>query len=370
MDALGMASDDGDTVELNYRPRLPQNKQMGIGIVGAGEIVEAAHLPAYALAGFRVVGIFDVDAAKAQRLAARFSIGRTYATLDELLADDDVEVVDIAVPATQQLSVVRKVVERKKYLLCQKPLAQDFAQAKAVVEVVGHAGAKAAINQQMRWAPGIRASYDIIRRGWLGTLIQGTIQVNVRTPWDHWPWMTSLKGMEFMYHSIHYMDSLRLLLGTPEYVFADAAKFPGQPWNADTRTTSLIKFPGELRGLIADNHNNFATEDDWYATFRFEGTRGVIKGTNGALYNYPVGREDSIAFVSNEVREGHWFSPALEGKWFPHAFMGSMGELMAAIEEDREPENSISDNLKTLQMVFAAIRSTEEKRAVWLEEID
>jgi len=49
--------------------------------------------------------------------------------------------------------------------------------------------------------------------------------------------------------------------------------------------------------------------------------------------------------------------------------MGTMGELMLAIENDREPENSARDGLKTLQMLFAAYKSAAEKRAVSLDEI-
>ena len=49
--------------------------------------------------------------------------------------------------------------------------------------------------------------------------------------------------------------------------------------------------------------------------------------------------------------------------------MGPMGELMLAIEEQREPDNSVTDNLRTLQMVFAAYRSMEEDRPVKLLEI-
>ena len=130
-----------------------------------------------------------------------------------------------------------------------------------------------------------------------------------------------------------------------------------------------MKFPGHLRALIHDNHNNWAGEEDWYATFRFEGTEGIIKGTNGALYNYPQGREDTMSFMSQRLNAEYWFHPTLEGKWFPHAFMGTMGELMRAIEEEREPENSVADNLKTLQMVFAGYQSMLDNRAVWLDEI-
>jgi predicted dehydrogenase len=361
---------DARALNLDYHPTVPRRLDYGIGVIGAGEIVNAAHLPAYRLAGYTVRGIYDVDQDKARRVAEQHGVPRVYRTLQELLEDDGVDIVDIAIPARHQLDVVRQVVERKRNLLCQKPLAENFQDARTLVSVCREAGVRAAVNQQMRWAPGIRASRSVIRQGWLGQLAQGTIQVNVLTPWDHWPWMTDLKGMEFMYHSIHYMDALRYLLGTPEAVFADAARFPGQPWKAETRTTVLFWFPGDTRGLIVDNHSNIAAEDDWYATFRFEGSEGTVKGTFGALYNYPIGREDTIQFFSRRVSESYWFVPRLEGRWFPHAFMGSMGELMAAVEDEREPENSVADNLTTLQMVFGAMRSVEERRVVRLEEVE
>lgn len=76
-----------------------------------------------------------------------------------------------------------------------------------------------------------------------------------------------------------------------------------------------------------------------------------------------------MSFYSKKLDGQCWFTPKLEGKWFPHAFMGTMGELMAAIEEGREAENSVQDNLWTMRMLFAAYRSMEENRPVRLEDI-
>jgi predicted dehydrogenase len=355
---------------LNYGPMMPRDRSRGIGIVGAGEIVRAAHLPAYRMADFNVVGIYDLNPTRARQVAADFHIPHTFSTLNDLVNCPDIEIVDIAVPSNQLRPIVEAVVHRRKHVLCQKPLGHTYEEALGIYDVCRTENIKAAVNQQMRWAPGIQASHDIMQRGWLGNPTQMTIQVNVRTPWDHWPWMTAIKGMEFLYHSIHYMDAIRYLVGEPDYIFADAAKFPGQPWPAETRTAIVMRFAGELRGLIHDNHNNFAPDNDWYATFRFEGTQGIIKGTNGALYDYPVGRGDTLSFLTTKIRQDTWITPELKGRWFPHAFMGSMGELMRSIEEDREPVNSVRDNLKTLKMVFAAMRSVDETRPVWLSEID
>jgi predicted dehydrogenase len=55
--------------------------------------------------------------------------------------------------------------------------------------------------------------------------------------------------------------------------------------------------------------------------------------------------------------------------WFPDAFSATMGELMCAVEEGREPSNSGRDNLGTMRAVMAAYRSIDEKRVVGLEEI-
>ncbi|MDF2960561.1 MAG: oxidoreductase protein [Paenibacillus sp.] len=368
---MNSSHDHNGLIDLKYKPRLPRDLSRGIAIVGAGEIVVHAHLPAYRMAGFRIIGIYDVDKAKAEAAAQDYPSMTVFPSLEALLQHPEVEIVDIAVPAKYQPEVAKQAAAHGKHLLCQKPLAETYEQAKALVESCATAGIKAAVNQQMRWSPGIQASRSIVKRGWLGDPIQASIQVNVHTPWENWPWLVQIPAFEIMYHSIHYLDSLRYVLGLkPEYVYADGAKFPGQPYKGETRTLIHIKFPGEARGLIHDNHNNRMPQEDWYATFRFEGTDGSIKGTNGALYDYPKGREDTIGFYSNQLESGCLYAPQLEGRWFPHAFMGTMGELMRAVEEKREPENSISDNLITLQTVFASYRSMAENRPVYLEEVD
>jgi predicted dehydrogenase len=66
---------------------------------------------------------------------------------------------------------------------------------------------------------------------------------------------------------------------------------------------------------------------------------------------------------------GYWFSARNDYLWIPDAFMGPMGSLMRAIEDDTEALTSGDDNLKTLQLVFAAYRSMEQRRAVSPKEV-
>jgi len=79
---------------------MPAHRDYPIAIVGAGGIVNDAHLPAYRKAGFNVLGIFDPDTERAQRTAHRFNLPSVYSSLDALLAGP-CRIVDVAVPASQ-----------------------------------------------------------------------------------------------------------------------------------------------------------------------------------------------------------------------------------------------------------------------------
>ena len=351
---------------LEYSPILPKRLDHGIGIIGAGGIVNYAHLPAYKKAGFKVVGITDRESDRAERTAKEHSIPRVFASVDELLADPQVKIVDIAVYPKEQAVIVEQATDAGKHLLCQKPFAEEYSKAVRNVELAERAGVKIAVNQQMRWDAGIRCARILIDSGWLGTPTYACIQVHCKTDWSRWPWIYEGNKVEIMFHSIHYIDSLRYLLGDPAFVFTSGSRAPGETTRAETKTLTTWEYASGLQVLIDVCHTTW--QDDAYAMFRLEGTEGVIKGTIGLMYNYPTGRPDTLEFMSKQ-NQGYWFSARLNTMWIPDAFVGPMASLMRAIEDASEPETSGRDNLRTLQVVFAEYRSMAEKRAVRPDEI-
>jgi len=351
---------------LDYKPRMPKHADHGIGIIGTGGVVNYAHLPAYKKAGFRVVGVTDQNRDKAARTAKEHGISQVYDSVDELLGRPEIEIVDIAVYPDVQPGIVEKAAAAGKHLLCQKPFADDYSKAVRSVELAEQARVKLAVNQQMRWDAGIRCSRLLIDKGWLGTPTYGCVQVHCKTDWSLWPWLYQGKYGEILFHSIHYVDAFRYLLGTPDYVFTSGSRAPGETTRAETKTISTWDYASGLQVLIDVCHTTW--QDDAYAIFRFEGTEGVIKGTIGLMYNYPTGRPDTLEFMSKR-NPGYWFSARLDSMWIPDAFVGPMASLMCSIEDGTEPETSGRDNLSTLQVVFAEYRSIAEKRAVRPQEI-
>jgi len=352
--------------DLQFKPEMPRRLDHGIGIVGAGGVVNYAHLPAYAQAGFKVVGITDKSRERAEKTAGAHKIPRVYSTVEELLGDPEVEIVDIAVYPWETVIVGEQAVRAGKHVLCQKPLSDVYSSAAKLVALARDSGLKMAVNQQMRWTVGIRGTKQLLTQGWLGEPNYGTIQVHCHTDWSIWPWMYARNRLEIQNHSIHYIDSLRYLFGDPDRVFTSGSRMPGEPTKAETRTLTIWEYDSGLRVLIDVNHGVW--QDDRYAIFRFEGTEGIIKGTIGLMYNYPAGRPDTLEFMSKKSM-GYWFSARNDYLWIPDAFMGPMGSLMRAIEDGSEALTSGSDNLKTLQVVFAQYRSMEEGRAVSPREI-
>lgn len=355
-------------LDLEYRPVLGTKTDYGIGIIGAGGIVNAAHLPAYRKAGFNVIGLTDKDVDKANQTARDFEVPRVFPTVESLLEDPAVEIVDIAVPPWHQKELVRKATSAGKHLLCQKPLSNVYAEAVEIVEMAEERGVKLAVNQQMRWDQAVRASRTLLNRGLLGEPASAVIDVSILTEWRAWPWVLEAGGLDLMFHSIHYFDSMRSLFGDPARVWSSGASYPGHVATGETRTITVFEYSDTFRALVSVNHNNWTDEN--FATLRIDGTEGYAAGTFGLLYDYPHGRPDTLSWSSRKIDARKTINHRFEERWIPDSFIGPMGELMASIEQDRLPETNGRDNLKTLQLVNAGYLSMAEHRAVAPSEIE
>ena len=81
----------------------------------------------------------------------------------------------------------------------------------------------------------------------------------------------------------------------------------------------------------------------------------------------PYTSPSSIRYAS--IGDKDFKTPSWSDSWFPDAFIGTMAQLLVALEEGKEPEINGEDNLKTMALVEAAYKSVETKRMVRLEEI-
>jgi predicted dehydrogenase len=346
------------------------NTSIPVYIIGAGGIVNDAHLPAYQLAGFAVAGIYDIDVAKAQATAARFGIPAVYNELPALIAAAGSDAVfDIAVPAGR-LPQVLQALPAHANVLMQKPMGMDYAQANELLAITRDKQMNAAVNFQLRYAPFITAARKLIDEGTIGELCDIEININVHTPWNLWQFLYESPRVEILYHSVHYIDLIRQLAGNPVGIFAKTVKHPGMKELASVRSNIVMDYGDWLRANILTNHCHVYGLQHQHSFIKLEGTKGAIRITFGVLMNYPQGVPDQFEYVvMEEDVEPVWKIVPIEGSWFPHAFIGSMQQVMDAAQgKIARPGNSVEDAIYTMACVEAAYQS-EGKHSILLKDI-
>jgi predicted dehydrogenase len=335
------------------RPSRPRP----IVIVGAGGIVNDAHLPAYRLAEFPVAGIFDLDRSRADALAAQWGL-KVFSSLAEA-ASADGAVFDLAIPPAAHLDVL-SALPKGSAVLMQKPMGRDLDEATRILKRARERNLTAAVNFQLRFAPMMLALADALERGLLGRLIDVEIHLNLVTPWHLFPFLKGLPRVEIAVHSIHYFDFIRALLGNPTGVLARTMGHPASDM-AQTRTSAILDFGPtdsrrDVRCTLSINHDHDFGRRFQDSTFRFEGDRGVAVVKMGVLLNYPEGEPDALWIVQ---KGGDWTEVPLQGAWFPHAFVGVMSNLQRfAAGEDPRLVTAVEDAWHTMALVEACFASS------------
>jgi len=168
--------------------------------------------------------------------------------------------------------------------------------------------------------------------------------------------------VEILYHSIHYIDLIRSFLGNPLSVYAKTTQHPGAQELASVKSNIIMDYGSLQRANILTNHNHVFGTNQEQSYIKIEGTNGAIKIDFGALRNYPAGAGDTFQYtlMQGDKYTG-WQTMPIEGTWFPHAFIGSMEQvLLAAAGLIDKPDNSVEDAIHTMACVEAAYVSSEK----------
>ncbi len=339
---------------LAYEPPSPKGPAPKIGLIGCGGITEH-HLKAYKAAGWEVAAFYDANPEAAQTRQLEFyPQAKVCTSVAEMLENPEITVVDIATHPKVRAELIEQAAAAGKHILSQKPFATDLATGEYLVALTRDAGLKMAVNQNGRWAPYFSYLRQAVKSGLIGEV--GSVHMLLN--WDH-TW-TAGTPFEDIHHlmlydfGIHWIDAARsFFLGQDATsVSATLARFPDQPIKPPLLAAATVSFAQGMATLAFNGCSRFGARE----TCTVIGTKGTLHAVGGIC---------DIPSVEIHTADGT-ATAALEGSWFPDGFRGCMGELMCAIEENREPENSAADNLKSLAIVLAAMKSANQGSPVAL----
>ena len=340
---------------------------IGWGIVSTGNHPDRKVVPAMNISDdTNVVAAYSRDMGRAEAFAQKHRIANAYDSLDDLLANPDVDAVFISSPNFVHASQTIAAAEAGKHVLTEKPMAVSVNEAADMVRACRDNGVKLGVGFQLRFRPGHQQARQLIEDGTLGTISmiqgqwcrgeRGDINPPTRTGLNAWWGVPEMIGnaSTLMGTGVHVMDLLQYLMDQP--VVEVAALTDGQTAENPLEQAGVvsIRFEDGTLGSIVCGRRVPDTEND----AMIYGSEGRI-ALRGTLWEAMTG---SFDVVSETVNTSETYEENLLTlyKLQTEAFN-------RAIQNNETFHSSGEDGLSVVELTSAIIESARTGRAVKVE---
>jgi predicted dehydrogenase len=334
--------------------------EIGSAVIGSG-FIGTVHVEALRRLGVQVTGLLGSSPERAAASARRLGVARGYASLDELLADDRVEVVHVTSPNHLHHGQVRQILSAGRHVVCEKPLALTSDESGELVRLAAEHGRVNAVNFNIRFYPLNQHVHELVRDGALGDvrLVSGRYFQDwllLETDWN-WRLEPDRGGALRAVGDIgsHWLDLVAFMTGLHvTEVMADMATF------IPTRRQPAGPVETFSTEVAADTvEREIGTEDIATILLRFEnGALGSV-----AISQLSPGRKNSLAYeIDGSAAAVAWDSETPDHLWIGHreraneillrnpALMGPAGQAAAAL-----PGGHVEGFADTFRSLFRAI---------------
>lgn len=339
------------------------NRQVGIGIIGCGQVAIQGHLPALRhVSGATVIAAADLDANRLQRAVEEFNIPRGYTNDSLLLKDPDVAVVAVCVPARFHAAVASAALDAGKHVLVEKPLALSLSECDQLVRQAERSTGVSTVGFNMRWHRLVRQARAMIQRGELGPIhMIRTVMARQGHQADagpQWRRRRELGGGALMEAGVHEYDLWRFLLEREveevfgltrsEYCDDDMGSVVARMADGTLAATTIVQGTGSHfqvdvfgeRGRLQVSCLQFdglhflpASRRPGDPQVRFAGLMHTLKELPRALFSRSGKSDYAASFVS---------------EW---------QHLVDCVRLGKQPECTLVDGQRAVQVALAAVQS-------------
>jgi len=316
-----------------------------IGLIGAG-MVSRHHLIAWADIAdqARVVAVADPSAENAARRASEFGISKLYADAEAMLADTELDAIDIAAPRQFHVPLVRLAAQRRLPVLCQKPLAPTLQEA---VELAAEVADKTRlmVHENWRFRGYYRDAAAWLRAGRVGDVRQAQLTLltsgvlpganGLRPALERQPFMRGEKRMLVEEVLIHHLDTLRMLLGPLRVSAAGLSRSYAEMAGEDGAAIQLKTDRGATVVIFA----SFAAHG--YPPAQVD--RLDILGDSGSIR-----LDGPLLTCAGSYHEERFYDLATE---YQGAYNRTIAHFVQALRDNTPFETAPEDNIETLRLV-------------------
>jgi predicted dehydrogenase len=332
-------------------------------LIGCG-YVSPFHLEGWSrVPDARIVALCDVDRDRLERASRRVPEVRCYTEAAKLFDHEPVlDFVEICTHPDSHVELVGLAARHGAHILCQKPAASERPDFLAMIEACTAAGVRLMIHENWRFRPWYRALSAEIESGLIGRPVRLRIahhDTRALRPdgLAQQPYLATMRRLILMDMGCHLVDTARYLLGEIRSVTATIGRFGQQTVGENVAMLSLSFADGALGWLdLSWCTPPEGARPEWALNSTvLEGTEGTVRVlTDGSIeWTSPDGRRE---------RRPVPLPPADE--IYVDGYAATQRHFIEGLLAGAEHETRASDNLKTMDVIWAAYRSAEEGRTL------
>lgn len=329
---------------------------IGIGMLGAGFVSTFYMRALEHVRDHDVVAVCSRTEDGARSFAERWRIPFATASLDELLARDEVDLVVIALPHHLHVDAVRAVAAAGKAVLCTKPLGRDAAEARACLEAVEQAGVWHGYAETELFVPTIVRAKELVDSGAVGDVYWVRAREAHSSPHRHARDRELMGGGPLRGLGIHGVAIGRWFMGgaVPTDVFAWGARLVRDDVQSEDCAVAMLRFDGGTMAQVEAGWGHEAGLD----------VRTEIHGSGGYIATDHTGQTGIRAFATRPAgyvvekagSDRGWIAPVPQEPW-AFGYHAELDHFVHALLAGEQPIQTFRDGVIDNAVVDAAYRS-------------
>ena len=337
--------------------------RLRVAIAGVG--VGRQHLEAFRKLPlqFDVVALCDPNVERRDTVANEFGIARTTLGFDDLLAQDDIDVIDICTPQSLHYLQVGAVLAANKHVICEKPVVGSLADCDALIDAERESRRRVMPVYQYRFGVGFQKLLHLIARGVVGRHYLSTVE----TTWRRGPayfateWRGKLSqamGGCLLTQAIHAHDALTLALGDVRKVYATIATRVNPVETEDCAAAALTLVDGSLASLAVTLGS---ADDTSRLRFHFQNLTA-----QSSLAPYTMTAEPWTFIPADDDAARQVADALTDFKAGPEGFVGQFQRYHTALTGGGEIPVTLADARTSLELLTALYHSSATGQEVEL----
>jgi predicted dehydrogenase len=309
-----------------------------------------------------IVALYNRTLARAEERAKQFNINNFYDNAEILLQNHpDIDVVDIITDVDTHAEFVALSAKYGKNVICQKPMAATLSSARNMVKICKEAGVKYYVHENYRWQPQFRRVKEIIDSGVIGKPFRCRTGFNTAFPlFETQPFLAQLEQFALTDQGSHQFDVLRFLFGEVASLYCNTQQVNRSIKGEDVATT-LFKMKNGVTCIQEISYSSLLEREIFPQTLLLiEGEKGSIKLDPDLVIKTTTkeGTQTETVFC----QKYWWQTDRLTNE--PPSIVSCNENILSDLRGKAKAETTGEDNLKTVELVFAAYESALKNEVI------